>query len=99
MRDLPLSQQYPSLYNIVPHKYELVSTVFANTPLNIYFRSGQNDNKWGEWLHFCRRLISVTLSTESDKFIWELTDSGRFTVKYMFLDLMNDDNRFLGNHL
>jgi hypothetical protein len=35
--DLPLSQQYPSLYNIVQYKNILVSTIFASTPINISF--------------------------------------------------------------
>src|SRR3954464_11275943 len=59
--DLPLAQQYPSLYNIVQHKNVLVSTVLANTPLNISFRRGLNDHKWLEWLHLCQRLISIDL--------------------------------------
>lgn len=99
MGDLPLSQQYPSLYNIVQHKNVLVSTVLANTPLNISFRRGLNDHKWMEWLHLCQRLISVTLSSEPDRFIWKLTDSGVFSVKSMYLDLMNGHTRFLCKYL
>jgi hypothetical protein len=37
--DYPLSLQYPSLYNIVQRKNVLVSTVLAQHPLNIDFRS------------------------------------------------------------
>jgi hypothetical protein len=44
--DMSLAQQYPSLYNIVQHKNVLVSTVLAQTPLNICFRRGLNDHKW-----------------------------------------------------
>jgi hypothetical protein len=97
MGEMPLSQQYPSLYNIVQHKIVLVSTVFAHTPINISFRWGLNDHKCDEWLHLCERLISITLSNESDRFVCKLIDSGLFTVKYMYLDLMNGHNRFLVN--
>lgn len=45
---VPLSQQYPSLYNIVQHRDVLVSTVLAQNPLNITFRRGLNDHKYTE---------------------------------------------------
>jgi hypothetical protein len=80
MGDLPLAQQYSFLYNIVQHKSVSVSTVLAHTPINISFRRGLNDHKWSQWLHLCERLISVTLSIESDRFVWRLTDYGFFTV-------------------
>jgi hypothetical protein len=81
MGDVPLSHQYPALYNIVQHKHVLVSTVLASEPLNITIRRGFNDNKWLQWLHLCQRLMTVNLTTEPDKFIWKLTDSGLFSVK------------------
>jgi hypothetical protein len=80
MGDSPLAQQYSFLYNIVQHKSVSVSTVLARTPINISFRRGLNDHKWSQWLHLCERLISVTLSIESDRFVWRLTDYGFFTV-------------------
>jgi hypothetical protein len=43
--DSPLAEQYPSLYNIVQHKNVLAATVLAQSPLNICFRRGLNDNK------------------------------------------------------
>jgi hypothetical protein len=58
--DMSLAQQYPSLYNIVQHKNILVSTVLAQTPLNICF---QRDS------HLCQRLINVNLSSEPAKFV------------------------------
>jgi hypothetical protein len=69
MGNLPLSQQYPALYNIVQHKNVLVSKVFATAPINISFRRGLNDNKWLEWIHLCQRLITINLTTEPNKFI------------------------------
>jgi hypothetical protein len=74
--DSPLSQQYPSLYNIVQHKNVLVSTVLEQIPVNISFRRRLNEQKYYEWLLLCQRLMSVNLTTEPDKFVWELTDSG-----------------------
>jgi hypothetical protein len=89
MGDTPLSHQYPALYNIVQHKNVLVSTVLAAEPINISFGRGFNDNKWIQWLHLCQRLININLTSEPDRFIWKLTDSGVFSVKSMYLDWMN----------
>ena len=69
MGDMPLSYQYPALYNIVQHKNVLVSTVLATNPINISFRRGLNDNKWVQWLHLCQHLITINLTSEPDKFI------------------------------
>jgi hypothetical protein len=99
MGDMPLSQQYPALYNIVQHKNVLVSTVFATVPINISFRRGLNDQKWLQWLHLCQRLMTISLTSESDKFIWKLNDSGMFTVKSMYLDLMNGHTVYLRKYL
>jgi hypothetical protein len=58
-----------------------------------------NDHKWNEWLHLCQRLIIVNLSQEPDRFIWRLMDSGLFTVKFVYLDLINGHTRFLRKYL
>jgi hypothetical protein len=97
--DMPLAHLYPSLYNIVQHKHVLVSNVLAQTPLNICFRRSLNDHKWYEWLHLYQRLISVNLVQEPDTFVWKLTNFGLFTVKSMYLDLMNEHTRFLRKYL
>jgi hypothetical protein len=97
--NMPLSHQYPALYNIIQHKNVLVSTVFATEPLNISFRRGLNDNKWVQWLHLCQRLITIELTSEPDKFIWKLTYTGIFSVKSMYLDWMNDHTVYLRMYL
>jgi hypothetical protein len=99
MGDSPLSHQYPALYNTVKHKNVLVSTVLAPKPINISFRRGLNYNKWLQWIHLCQRLITVDLTTESDKFVWKLTDSGIFSVKSMYLDWMNGHTIYLRMYL
>jgi hypothetical protein len=33
--------------------------------------------------------MTVNLTTEPDKFIWKLTDSGLFSVKSFYMDLTN----------
>jgi hypothetical protein len=99
MGDAPLCQQYPALYNIVQHKNILVSTVLAHTPLNITFRRGLNNNRWLQWMNLCQRLITVSLNNEPDVFCWKLTDSGLFSVKSMYLDMMNGHAIYLRKYL
>ena len=41
----------------------------------------------------------VQLFEVPDKFVWKLNPSGLFTVKSMYLDLMNDDTRYLRKYL
>jgi hypothetical protein len=35
--------------------------------------------------------MAVNLSDQQDKFVWKLTKFGVFSVKSMYLDLMNED--------
>jgi hypothetical protein len=87
--DTSLALRYPSLYNIVQRKNVLVSTVLAQAPLNITFRRTLNEHKWNLWITLCQQLMGVQLTNSPDNFVWRLNDSGIFTVKSMYLDLMN----------
>jgi hypothetical protein len=58
-----------------------------------------NDNKWLEWIHLCQRLITINLTTEPNKFIWKLTDSGFFSVKSFYMDLMNGHAIYVHTYL
>ena len=96
----PLKNQYPLLYNIVQQKNVSIHDVFHNSPpLNIGFRRALVGNKWDMWSHLCVRLMGVTLTNEPDTFVWKLTQTGIFTVKSMYEDLMNGHTRFLQTYL
>jgi hypothetical protein len=43
--------------------------------------------------------MAMDLSDQPDKFVWKLKKSGVFTVKSMYLDLMNEDAQFLHKYL
>jgi hypothetical protein len=83
----------------VQRKNVLVADVFSHNPLNIEFWRILNGNKWNDWLNLCQRLMTVNIFDQQDKFAWKLTKSGVFTVKSMYLDLMNEDARFLHRYL
>jgi hypothetical protein len=93
----PLAQQYPSLYNIVQRKQVFVANVLNHNPLNISFRRNLSDNRWTPWLQLVQRLMNVQLNNEKDTFVRGLTNSGQFTVKSMYLDLLNDNTKNLKN--
>ena len=89
--DSPLAMQYPSLYNIVQRKQYFVSTVMGTVPLNIQFRRSLVGTRWTSWVHLVRRLMDINLSEEHDRLTWKLTSSGVFTVKTMYMDLINSE--------
>ena len=95
--DNPLSMQYPSLYNIVRHKNILVANALAGGQVNIQFRRSLVGDKWKDWLNLVERLMSISLSREPDSLTWNLTPSGVFSVKSLYLEHMNGSVRFHKN--
>ena len=87
--ETPLALQYPSLYNIVQCKEDYVATVLNSVPLNIQFRRSLVGERWNAWLHLVRRLMDVQLSDQADTISWKLTTNGVFSVKSMYLDLID----------
>jgi hypothetical protein len=67
--------------------------------LNIGFRRTLNGNKWDRWIHLLQRLITIELNDTEDTFKWNLTASGVFTVKSMYLDLLDGDTVFLKKYI
>ena len=90
-----LSHQYPTLFNIAREKQVSVATILSSNPMNISFRRNLSPDKWELWLQLVQRLMEVNLNEEQDTFVWSLTQSGTFSVKSMYLDLLNDDTRYL----
>ena len=44
---------------------------------------------WEAWLHLVSRLMEVHLTHQPDQLCWKLTRSGEFTVKSMYIDVIN----------
>jgi hypothetical protein len=97
--DVPLAQKYPTLYNIVDRKQVSVADVLQNQPLQITFRRTLTPNKWALWLELVHLLMYVQLSDDKDVFVWNLTNSGAFTVKSMYLDLLDNDTKYLKKYI
>ena len=88
----PPAIQYPSLYRIVQRRDAFVATILQSTPLNIHFRRTLVGNRWEEWLHLVSRLMEVQLSQQPDELRCKLTRSGVFTVKSMYVDVINSSS-------
>jgi hypothetical protein len=78
----------------VQRKLVSVDNMPNENPLNIAFHRTLTWNRWNIWLHLVQRLISVQLTNEKDPCIWDLTTFGTFTVKSMYLDLLDDDTKY-----
>lgn len=91
--DKPLAEDYPTLYNIIYHKNVTVANVMGSNTLNIGFRRMLN-GKWDRGTHMLHRLILVQLTDSEDAFKWNFNSSGKFSVKSMYMDLLNGHTFF-----
>jgi hypothetical protein len=76
-----------------------VADVLSSNPINIHFRRALTGTKWVRWLHLVERLMDVTLNDNDDVFLWNLTNTKVFTVKSLYLDLMNGHTPFLKKYI
>jgi hypothetical protein len=63
------------------------------------FQCSLGDNRWRLWLQLVQRLLQVHLNDEKDMFMWALTSSGIFSVKSVYLDLLDDDTKYLKKYI
>jgi hypothetical protein len=66
----------------------------CQVPLNIGFRHTLTGSRGSIWIHSLQRLMNANLSTQQDVFVWKLPSSGKFTIKSLYLDYMNDHTKF-----
>jgi hypothetical protein len=97
--DGPLASQYPSLYAIVNYKNVTVANTIKEDDLNISFRRNLADDRWLAWLDLVERLMDIHITDEKDTFIWKLTDSGQFSVRSLYAELLNGNTKFLRKYL
>ena len=86
--------KYPSLYKVVRHPHETVARVLATRPLNLYLRRALVDNKLVEWQNLVAQIAHVQLVDGSDTFRWNLTKSGSFTVRSLYLHFLDRQPSF-----
>ena len=86
---MPFKDKYPSLYKDVCDPHATVAGVKATRPLNLFFRRVFVDNKLVEWQKLVAQIANVQLVDGSDTFRWNLTNSVSFTVRSLYLHLLD----------
>jgi hypothetical protein len=76
-----------------------VSHVLGSAPLNIGFRRVLSGSKWDRCVRLVLRLMRVQLTNNEDVFRWSLTTSGSFSIRSMYLDLLNDYTVYLRKYI
>jgi hypothetical protein len=61
----------------------------ATSPLNVSFRRALVDNNLNVWNSLVAQLLNVEIGEGSDTFRWDLTQTGKFSVKSMYSYLIN----------
>ncbi|WVZ51061.1 LOW QUALITY PROTEIN: hypothetical protein U9M48_002247 [Paspalum notatum var. saurae] len=84
-----LKYLYPNLFNIVRKKHATVAKVLSTNPLNVSFRRALFGDKLLEWHTMVASLVHINLNGDTDVFIWGLHKHGSFSVKSMYLHLVN----------
>jgi hypothetical protein len=83
----------------VNHKNVTVANTIKEDGLNISFRRNLAGDRWQAWLDLVERLMEIHLTDEKDTFTWKLTESGQFSVKSLYAELLNGNTKFLRKYL
>jgi len=92
--DRPFKVKYPSIYNIVRDSHATVAKVMATSPLQVSFRRALVDNKLLEWQNLVAQIAHVNLVDEPDNFNWNMTTSRSYTVRSLYLHLIDRNPPF-----
>jgi hypothetical protein len=76
-----------------------VANVLIPNQLNMSFRRLFTADKWVLWLQLVERLMDIQLTNDNNKFVWDLTPSGCFTVRSMYLDILDDQTKYLRKYI
>jgi hypothetical protein len=90
----PVRFRYPSIYNIVCDPHAMVANVMATSPHNVSFRRALVDSNLNAWNSLVAQLVNVEIGEGSYSFRWDLTQTGKFSVKLMTRVLLIHRHRF-----
>jgi hypothetical protein len=66
----------------------------ATSPLNVSFRRALVDSNLNAWNNLVAQIVSVEFGEGPDTFRWDLTQTGKFSVKSMYSYLINTSSPF-----
>ena len=87
---MAFKDKYLSLYAIVLRKNSSIASVIRSVPLNVSFRRALVGQKLLFWHDLCASIVHVQLNLSSDCFRWNFNQNGRFSVRSMYLALINN---------
>ena len=91
--------KYPSLQAIVRRKTASIASVMGYVPLNVFFRRALVGQNLTCWYELCASIAHIQLDDSSDCFRWNYHQNGQFSVRSMYLHLINngyiDRNKFI----
>jgi hypothetical protein len=88
-----LRTKFPRLFNIVHRKQDTMSKVLSSIPLNVSFRRALVGNNLRDWNRIVATVVNIQLQDERDVFVWSLNSNGLFTVRSMYVFLVNSGVR------
>jgi hypothetical protein len=91
--NIPLKDKFLSLFNIVRRKQDLMASVLASVPLNIFFRRNLVGRNLRDWHRIVASLQDMNLQGERDVFVWSLHSSSTFSVSSVYTALINNGIR------
>lgn len=83
-----LEKRYPSLYNLVRNKNVVVAKVLERVPLNVSFRRAIIGDNLKAWHEIVANVVDINLRGQKDRFTWDASKNGTFTVNSMYKKLM-----------
>jgi hypothetical protein len=90
----PFKCQFPTIFNIPHDPHTTVASVMSDEHYNISFRRALIDDKLHKWLELIGKINNVTLDQGRDIFRWDLNTFGTFSVRYMYVHLLNQHAPF-----
>ena len=88
--NLAFKDKYPSLYAIVRRKGSSIASVMRSVPRNVSFRRALVGQNLIFWYELCASIVHIQLNHSSDCFRWNFNQNGRFSVRLMYLALINN---------
>jgi hypothetical protein len=82
--------KYPSLYDIVRRKSDIVPSVLSTIPLNVSFERSWNETNRRRWYELVLSIVHIQLNNDVDQIRWNLHQNGQFTIHSMYLAVINN---------
>jgi hypothetical protein len=85
---MPLKTQFPYIYSICSDPNSIVKQMLIEGEWEINLRRTLGQNELVEWMELQERLAPIQLTTEKDSMVWKLTQSGQFTTKSPYREIV-----------